>query len=116
MTGTADRMRSESISAASSPRRSWISGPTEMASLDFSRPGKPKDNAYAQSHNAIVRTECLGLHWFLSLDGAREKVEAWLTKYNEVRPHGAIGDRPPIAMLPWLKTASRADQPPEVLT
>lgn len=27
--------------------------------LDFSRPGKPTDNAYAESFNAIVRMECL---------------------------------------------------------
>jgi putative transposase len=30
--------------------------------LDFSRPGKPTDNAYAESFNAIVRIECLGQH------------------------------------------------------
>jgi transposase InsO family protein len=41
--------------------------------LDFSRPGKPTDNAYAESYNAIVRMECLGQHWFLSLDDARER-------------------------------------------
>ena len=51
-----------------------------------------------QSYNAIVRMECLGQHWFLGLDDAREKVETWRREYNEVRPHGAIGDRPPIAM------------------
>jgi putative transposase len=33
--------------------------------LDFSRPGKPTDNAYAESFNATVRLECLGRHWFL---------------------------------------------------
>lgn len=43
--------------------------------LDFSRPGKPTDNAYAESNNAIVRMECLGQHWFLGLDDAREKLK-----------------------------------------
>lgn len=84
--------------------------------LDFSRPGKPTDNAYAESYDAIVRMECLGQHWFLSLDHAREKVESWRREYNDVGPHGAIGGRPPIAILNWLGTASRADQPPELLT
>jgi putative transposase len=45
--------------------------------LDFSRPGKPTDNAYVESFNATVRLECLGRHWFLDLDDAREKVEEW---------------------------------------
>jgi putative transposase len=40
--------------------------------LDFSRPGKPTDNAYVESFNATVRLECLGRHWFLDLDDARE--------------------------------------------
>jgi putative transposase len=44
---------------------------------DFSRPGKPTDNAYAESYNAIVRMECLGQHWFLDLDDARAKIEPW---------------------------------------
>ena len=84
--------------------------------LDFSRPGKPTDNAYAESFNAIVRMECLGQHWFLGLEDARQKVETWRQDYNKVRPHGAIGDRPPVAMLPTPGTASRAVQPPGILT
>ena len=67
--------------------------------LDFSRPGKPTDNAYIESFNARVRAECLNQSWFLDLDDARRKVEDWRVEYNEVRPHSAIGDRPPIALL-----------------
>jgi putative transposase len=44
--------------------------------LDFSRPGKPTDNAYIESFNGRFRQECLNEHWFLSLDDARDKVEA----------------------------------------
>jgi putative transposase len=51
--------------------------------LDFSRPGKPTDNAFAESFNASVRLECLGQHWFLDLDDARKKVEDWRRFYNE---------------------------------
>lgn len=43
--------------------------------LDFSRPGKPTDNAYIESFNARFRQECLNEHWFLSLEDAEEKVE-----------------------------------------
>lgn len=45
--------------------------------FDFSRPGQPTDNAYAESFNATVRLECLARYWFLDLDDAREKVEPW---------------------------------------
>jgi putative transposase len=45
--------------------------------LDFSRPGKPTDNAFAESFNGKVRAECLNANWFLSLDDARLKCEAW---------------------------------------
>lgn len=54
--------------------------------LDFSRPGKPTDNAYIESFNARFRLECLNEHWFLSMEDAREKVEAWRRDYNECRP------------------------------
>jgi putative transposase len=65
--------------------------------LDFSRPGKPTDNAFAESFNGKFRAECLNASWFLSLNDARSKSEAWPMDYNEVRPHGAIGKQTPIA-------------------
>jgi putative transposase len=43
--------------------------------LDFSRPGKPTDNAFIESFNSRVRQECLNAHYFLSLLDAQEKVE-----------------------------------------
>ena len=67
--------------------------------LDFSRPGKPTDNAFIESFNGKFRTECLNAHWFMSLDDARRKMEAWLKDYNEVRPHSAIGNKTPISLL-----------------
>ena len=58
--------------------------------LDFSRPGRPIDNAKIESFNGRLREECLNAHWFLSLDDARSKIEAWRTFYNEARPHTAL--------------------------
>jgi putative transposase len=58
--------------------------------LDFSRPGKPTDNAKVESFNGRFRQECLNTHWFLSLDDARHKIEEWRQYYNEVRPHSAL--------------------------
>jgi len=63
--------------------------------LDFSRPGKPTDNAYIESFNGRFRQECLNEHWFLSLDDARDKVEAWRRDHNEQRPHNALDNATP---------------------
>jgi putative transposase len=76
--------------------------------LDFSRSGKPTDNAYIASFNGKFRTECLNQHWFLSLDDPRQKMEELRLDYNEVRPHSAIGNKPPISLM----NASDAYGPP----
>jgi putative transposase len=35
--------------------------------LDFSRPGKPMDNAHIESFNGRFREECLNTNWFMSI-------------------------------------------------
>ena len=72
---------------------------TKDVVLDFSRPGKPTDNAFIEAFNGRFRAECLNAHWFLSLEDARCKMEAWCKYYNEERPHGAIGQKVPISLL-----------------
>jgi hypothetical protein len=86
--------------------------------LDFSRPGKPTDNAnaYVESFNATVRLECLGRHWFLDLNDAREKIEEWRTEYNEVRPHSAIGDRTPMSLIHRPQYDAEVANRPEILS
>ena len=64
---------------------------------DFSRPGKPTDNAYIGSFNGRLRAECLNASWFLSLADARERIEDWRCRYNEDRPHTALGGLTPRA-------------------
>ena len=64
--------------------------------LDFSRPGKPTDNAFIEAFNGRLREECLNESWFLSLEDARDKVEAWREEYNRRRPHGALGNLSPV--------------------
>jgi putative transposase len=66
--------------------------------LDFSRPGKPTDNAFIESFNGKFRAECLNANWFLSPDEAQAKCEAWRRDYNEVHPHSAIGNQVPAAL------------------
>jgi putative transposase len=65
--------------------------------IDFSRPGKPTDNADVESFNGTLRDECLNTHWFTSLPEAKEIIEAWRREYNESRPHRALGERTPHA-------------------
>ena len=60
--------------------------------LDFSRPGKPTDNAFIEAFNGRIRQECLNENWFLSLEDAEEKVETWRRHYNGERPHSALGN------------------------
>ena len=64
--------------------------------LDFIRPGKPVDNALIEAFNGRFREECLNESWFLSLEDAREKIEEWRNHYNRERPHGSLGNIPPV--------------------
>ena len=65
------------------------------AKIDFSRPGKPTDNAFVESFNGTFRAECLDTHWFVDLKEAKQMIEAWRREYNESRPHRSLGDRTP---------------------
>ena len=72
--------------------------------LDFSRRGKPTDNAFIESFNGSFRDECLNVNWFLSLDDAKEKFDAFREDYNHFRPHSALGDLPPVEAIDrWLQ-------------
>ena len=64
------------------------------------------ENAFIEAFNGRFRAECLNAHWFLTLADAAEKLDAWRRGYNEVRPHGAIGSKPPIAFMNPGDTAS----------
>lgn len=94
------------------PKSVWVDNGPEFAGrlldqwavlnkieLDFLRPGKPTDNAFIEAFNGRLRAECLNAHWFMTLGDAREKLECWRRDYNEVRPHGAIGNKVPISLL-----------------
>jgi putative transposase len=64
--------------------------------LNFIRPGKPIENAFAESFNGRLRDECLNTNWFLNLKHAREVIEDWRIDYNEVRPHSSLNHRTPV--------------------
>jgi len=74
----------------------FVSGQTDLwaytnrVQIDFSRRGKPTDNAVIESFNGRFRDECLNAHWFESLADAQEKIDAWRWDYNENRPHRSL--------------------------
>ncbi len=79
--------------------------------LDFSRPGKPTDNAFIESFNGRLRQECLNQHWFLSLQDAQEKVEQWRQDYNQVRPHSSLNNQTPVEITSSSNFAALSSMP-----
>jgi putative transposase len=75
--------------------------------IDFSRPGKPTDNAHIEAFNARLRAECLNACWFLSLADARDRLEAWRQDYNDYRPHGALNHLTPRAFADQAQHARK---------
>ena len=63
--------------------------------LQFSRPGKPVDNAFMESFNGKLRDECLNQNWFMSIDHARWVIEEWCVEYNQERPHSSLRNLTP---------------------
>lgn len=56
-----------------------------------------------------VQAEYLSINWFMSLDGARRKCEAWRGASKEVRPRSAIGNKTAIELR---RMANITGQPP----
>ena len=107
---TSQRGRPESIRVDNGPEfisksLDWWAYFNEVK-LDFSRPGKPTDNAFIESFNGRFRQECLNQHWFLSLEDAQERADLWRTDYNANRPHSALGDQTPRQFAKNLEESS----------
>jgi putative transposase len=60
-------------------------------------PGKPQQNAFAESFIGRLRDECLNETLFTSLAHARAALADWRHDYNTIRPHSGIGNVPPAA-------------------
>ena len=86
--------------------RTWIS--TVGAKTAFIEPGSPWENGFAaalepvarcaaqcESFNGRFRDELLNGEIFYSMREAQIIIEEWRRHYNTVRPHSALGYRPP---------------------
>lgn len=67
--------------------------------LHYIQPGKPQQNAYVERYNRTVRHEWLNQHLFESIAHAQETATQWLWRYNNERPHSALGGITPIQKL-----------------
>ncbi len=61
----------------------------------FIEPGSPWENGYVESFNGKLRDELLNGEIFYTLKEAKVLIEQWRTYYNKIRPHSALGYRPP---------------------
>ena len=69
----------------------------------YIEPGSPWENGYNESFNGKLRDELLNGEVFYSLEEAQVLIEQWRWEYNHIRPHSALGYRPPSpqAVAPW---------------
>ena len=88
--------------------RDWIEG--VGAKTAFIEPGSPWENGYCESFNARFRDELLNGELFYSLREAQIIIEQWRHHYNTVRPHSALGYKPPAP-----ETVIPMDQKPVML-
>jgi putative transposase len=61
----------------------------------YIQPGSPWENGYCESFNGKLRNELLNGELFYTLREAQVLIEQWRHHYNRVRPHSALGYRPP---------------------
>jgi len=73
--------------------RHWL-GRLGVGTL-FIEPGSPWENGYIESFNGKLRDELLNGEIFTTLAEAKVLIEEWRKEYNHIRPHSALGYRPP---------------------
>lgn len=62
----------------------------------FIEPGSPWENGYNESFNGRLRDECLNGEVFHTLKEAQVIIGDWRNHYNYIRPHSALGYKPPM--------------------
>jgi putative transposase len=67
----------------------------------FIEPGSPWENGYIESFNGKMRDELLNREIFYTLAEAQTLLGRWKEEYNQIRPHSALGYRPPVPQT-WL--------------
>ena len=102
--GVPVHIRSDNGSEFTAKRvRAWLKR-LDVKSL-FIEPGSPWENGYIESFNGKMRDELLTGEIFYSLKEAQVLIEMWRKQYNTVRPHSALGYRPPAPAAVYIQPA-----------
>ena len=99
--GTPDYIRSDNgAEFTANTVRSWLKD-LGVSTL-YIEPGSPWENGYVESFNGKFRDECWNGESFGTVTEAKVLTKRWWREYNQVRPHSALGYRPPApeAILP----------------
>lgn len=99
--------------------KKWLAR-VEVKTL-FIEPGSPWENGYIESFNGKFRDELLDGEIFDTLLEAKVLIERWRVEYNTIRPHSALGYRPPapemirerkssLATLGWTSSPEDAEE------
>src|SRR5262249_5785963 len=63
--------------------------------LAFIQPGRPMQNGIIERFNRTYREEVLDCYVFETLGEVRRMTADWIARYNEQRPHEALGNLTP---------------------
>jgi len=92
--GTPEYLRSDNGSEFIADHlREWLSD-MEVAPM-YIAPGSPWENGFVESFNGTMANELLNREIFDTLHEARVLLARWVREYNTIRPHSALGYRPP---------------------
>jgi transposase InsO family protein len=92
--GAPDHIRSDNGSEFTATAvREWL--PRVGVKTLYIEPGSPWENGYNESFNGKLRDELLNGEIFYSMMEAKVLIEQWRRHYNTIRPHSALGYRPP---------------------
>ena len=83
----------DALTAAIKVVRAWLTR-IKVKTL-FIEPGSPWENGFNESFNGKLRDELLNGEIFYTLKEAQVLIERWRRHYNTIRPHSALGYRPP---------------------
>jgi putative transposase len=87
----------------------WIAG--VGATTAYIAPGSPWENGYVESFNGKLRDELLDCEVFNTLAEAQVLIERWRRHFNAVRPHSALGYRPPAPEVVMPSVTSPPSRP-----
>ena len=89
--------------------RGWL-GRVGVGTL-YIEPGSPWENGYLESFNGKLRDELLNVELIDTVLEARVLADRYRRQYNTVRPHSALGYRPPTPETALPAVAGREIQP-----